>query len=60
LVRSDTLNSVPEYSRNDLVYVLIQAGRSEADLALSGVLQPFGGTAEIRKEIITRSLGLYN
>jgi hypothetical protein len=36
--------------------VLLALG--EADLAPSGVLQCFGGTTEIMKEIIGRSLGL--
>ena len=34
------------------------AGFSEADLAPSGILQRFGGTTEIQKEIIARNLGL--
>jgi hypothetical protein len=34
------------------------AGLSEAGLAPSGILQGFGGTTEIVKEIIGRSLGL--
>ena len=34
------------------------AGFSEADLAPSGILQRFGGTTEIMKEIIGRGLGL--
>jgi hypothetical protein len=33
-------------------------GLSEADVAPSGVLQGFGGTTEIQKEIIARGLGL--
>ena len=36
----------------------LHAGLSEAGLAPSGILQGFGGTTEIQKEIIARGLGL--
>jgi len=36
----------------------MQAGLSRAGLAPSGILQGFGGTTEIMKEIIGRGLGL--